>query len=63
MGILSSIFAKKKNTQQGVGTDPNVRTIHNASSNPPTPATNPQPSLAIQKCTEIEAEISRSHKD
>ena len=60
MGILNSMFAKWKNPQQGMGNDPNVQTIQTSSSVQPPAA--PQPSSAMQRYTELEVEMKRSHQ-
>ncbi|PZO39600.1 MAG: hypothetical protein DCF19_13525 [Pseudanabaena frigida] len=60
MGITNSMFAKKKNPQQGVGNDPDVQTIQNQGSAPATSTTNPPQSSAIQRYTELETELTRS---
>jgi hypothetical protein len=61
MGIINSIFAKWKYSQQGVGSIPDQQTIQNsnlASPVAPNPVT-PQTS-AMQRYTELEAEMARS---
>jgi hypothetical protein len=60
MGILNSMFAKWKNPPQGTGNDPNVQTIQTSSSAQPPAA--PQPSSAMQRYTELEVEMTRSHQ-
>ncbi len=59
MGILNSMFAKKKHPQQGVGNDPDVQTIQHPSV-PATPTSNHPPSSATQRYTELETELMRS---
>jgi hypothetical protein len=56
MGIINSMFAKLKKPQQGMGNDPNVQTMQNSSSAQPVP----QPTTAMQRYTELEAEMMRS---
>lgn len=56
MGIINSMFAKLKKSQQGVGNDPNVQTMQNPSPAQPVP----QPTSAMQRYTELEAEMARS---
>ncbi len=60
MGILNSMFAKWKKPQQGVGTPPNVQTIQTSS--PSQPPSAPQPTSAMQRYTELETEMLRSHQ-
>lgn len=57
MGIINSMFAKLKKPQQGMENDPNVQTMQNSSSAQPVP----QPTTAMQRYTELEAEMMRSH--
>jgi hypothetical protein len=58
MGILNSMFAKWKNPQHGKGNVPDVQTIQTSSAATPTPS--PQTTSAIQRYTELEAELTRS---
>jgi hypothetical protein len=60
MGILNSMFAKWKKPQQGVGNAPDVQTIQTSS--PAQPPSAPQPTSAMQRYTELEAEMLRSHQ-
>lgn len=60
MGILNSMFAKWKTPQQGMGNDPNVQTIQTSS--PAQTTSLPQPTSAMQRYTELEAELTRSHQ-
>ena len=60
MGILTSIFAKWKQPQQVTGNDPNAQTIQTA--NPTQPPSAPQPTTAMRRYAEMEAEMSRSHQ-
>jgi hypothetical protein len=60
MGILNSMFAKWKTPQQGMGNDPNVQTIQTSS--PAQTPSSPQPTSAMQRYTELEAELTRSHQ-
>ncbi|WP_055074634.1 hypothetical protein [Pseudanabaena sp. 'Roaring Creek'] len=60
MGILNSMFAKKKSPQQGGGNIPNGQTVPSSSS--PNLNPNSQPTPAVQRYTELEAEISKSHQ-
>ncbi len=56
MGIINSMFAKLKKPQQGMGNDPNLQTMQNPSPAQPVP----QPTSAMQRYTELEAEMARS---
>lgn len=58
MGIINSMFTKWKNPQQGQGNNPDVQTIQNSSPDPS--AISAQPSSAMQRYTELEAELTRS---
>lgn len=60
MGILNSMFAKWKTPQQGIGNDPNVQTIQPSS--PAQTPSSPQSTSAMQRYTELEAELTRSHQ-
>lgn len=62
MGIINSMFAKWKKPQQRVGNDPNVQTPNIQTSAPNQPPSAPQPTTAIQRYAELEAEMSRSHQ-
>jgi len=64
MGILNSIFTKRKHPPQGLGNDP-VQTIETSSKTvPPTSAPQPvsQTSSAMQRYTELEAELTQSRQ-
>jgi hypothetical protein len=58
MGIINSMFAKWQKHQQGEGNNPNVQIGQNSSPDPSPPVS--QPSLAMQRYTELEAELTRS---
>ena len=57
MGIINSMFAKWKNPQQG--NSPDIQTIQHSSPAQPDPLSS-QPSSAMQRYTELEAELARS---
>ncbi len=58
MGIINSIFAKWKNPQQG--NVPDEQTIQNSSAAPVTPSSVTPQTSAMQRYTELEAELTRS---
>jgi hypothetical protein len=60
MGIINSMFAKWKNPQQG--NSPDIQTIQHSSPAQPDPLSS-QPSSAMQRYTELEAELARSHQN
>jgi hypothetical protein len=60
MGIINSMFAKWKNPQQG--NFPDIQTIQHSSPAQPDPLSS-QPSSAMQRYTELEAELARSHQN
>jgi hypothetical protein len=60
MGIINSMFAKWKNPQQG--NSPDIQTIQHPSPAQPDPLASQQNS-AMQRYTELEAELARSHQN
>jgi hypothetical protein len=60
MGILNSLFTKWKTPQQGMGSDPDVQVMQNSSQ--PNPAPDPPQSAAMQRYTQLEAELKQSQQ-
>lgn len=60
MGLIDAIFAKWKTPQQGVGNIPDVQTIQTPNS--AQPPVSPQPTTAMERYAQLEAEMTRSHQ-